>query len=238
MGGKVWVESKEGVGTQFHFTMVLNAAEENPPPPAPPLLVDIHPDKKRCLVIEHSPLVRQLLCRDISDVGLQGDAVADFPEAQKCLGENYYAVIIVDGSLADSDTFVRELGKVAPNARIILTSNLGMVPQLDVVNIVTTLIKPIRRWRLINSLEKALGPTEVLTVESIPSISPREIRRQQLATLAKRHPLKILVFSRMTLLITDCGGQSFEYQSSIAASQENGIHSGSCQRWIGGYPSL
>ena len=205
MNGKIWVDSKEGVGTQFHFTMVLNAAEENPQPPAPPLLVDIHPDNKRCLVIEHSPLVRQLLCRDISDVGLQGDQVANFTEAQKCLRENRYAVVIVDGSLADSDTFIRELANGTPTTRVILTSNLGMVPQMQVANVVTTLIKPVRRWRLIDCLEKALrvGGPDAKKDESFvpPSISPREIRRQQLATLAKRHPLKILVFPGMTVLM-------------------------------------
>jgi DNA-binding NtrC family response regulator len=200
MGGKIWVESKEGIGTQFHFTMVLNATEEEPPLPTPPLLSDVHPDDKRCLVIEHSLLVRELLCRDIGNVGLQGDAVPDFAEAQKHVRTTRYAVIIVDGSLADSNTFIRELVNVAPAARVILTSNLGMVPHLDDANVVTTLIKPIRRWRLINALDKALDRSPTATMRETMGLhnsTPREIRRQTLASLAKHHPLRILVLPRV-----------------------------------------
>jgi len=140
--------------------------------------------------------VRQLLCRDIGAVGLEGDAVANFAEAQNCLQTRRYAIVIVDGSLANSDHFILELGQTAPATRIILTSNLGMVPHMDDTNGVTTLIKPIRRWRLINSLEKALNRKSTTTmIETMAqhSASPREMRRQALASLSHHHPLRILL---------------------------------------------
>lgn len=199
MGGKIWVESIEGAGTQFHFTMVLNSAEDSPPTPAPPLLPNVHPDAKRVLVVEHSLLVRQLLCRDISNVGLQGDEASDFVKAMECLRTKQYAIIIVDGSLADADAFIRGLVIAAPLAKVIFTSNLGMVPHLDDANVITTLIKPIRRWRLINALEKGLDQVPSSAMKetfSQRSSIPRDVRRQSLATLGQRHPLRILVYPK------------------------------------------
>jgi DNA-binding NtrC family response regulator len=198
MDGEIKVESAEGVGTKFIFTMVLNTVDERAPTPAPPLLADVPVQDKRCLVIEHSSMVRRLICRDIVDVGLESDDTADFATAQRHLEYNRYAIVIVDGSLPDTDAFIHEVGKLSPSSRIILTSNLGRVPELD-ITVVTTLIKPIRRWRLISSLEKALDRSPSITMQEASLLrgsSPGAIiRREYLASLAQRHPLRILVIS-------------------------------------------
>src|SRR5208282_587512 len=147
MGGKIWVESEVGKGTRFHFTMLLNSAEEIPPEcPLPSFVRDVPPESRQCLVIEHSSIVRDLLIRDISLIGLQGVGVQNFREAQTCLQLSRYAVIIVDGSLPRSESFVKDVAATAPTSRVIITAVLGTVADLDGDNVVTTLVKPIRRW--------------------------------------------------------------------------------------------
>lgn len=194
MGGKIWVESREGEGTQFHFTMILNAAEDKPPgSPVPNLVGNVPPDDRHCLIIEHSPIVRALLSRDISTVGLQGNAVANFSEAQYCLRLQRYSVVIIDGSLPRSEAFVHELAESDPYARAIVTSNLGTVAILDGPNVIATLVRPIRRWRLVKALETALNRSPTITMDEIDFFTPKDDQRQALATLAFRHPLRILV---------------------------------------------
>src|SRR5579859_976073 len=164
MGGKIWVESQEGVGTHFHFGMVLNAVDETPSPP-PGFVRDVPVEERRCLVIEHSGLVREMLSRDIAHVGLEGDAVGDFREARKLLGSTRYGVIIVDGSLLGSEDFDKEVGRLWPSTRLVMTSNLGMVVDFDDFNFVTTLMKPIRRWRLIQAVERSLNKSPIVDMK-------------------------------------------------------------------------
>lgn len=193
MGGKIWVESEVGKGTQFHFTMLLNSAEEKPPESPQPMFVrDVPHDRRQCLVIEHSSIVRDLLIRDISLIGLQGVAVQSFTEAQTCLQTRRYPVIIVDGSFPGSESFVKEVAAKSPTSRVLVTAVLGTASDLDGDNVVTTLVKPIRRWRLFKALEKALSRLP-LAIKDADFMTPKEVQRQILANLAFRHPLRILV---------------------------------------------
>ena len=188
------MESEEGRGTQFHFTMVLNAAEDGPlESPTPSFIRELGPDNRQCLIVEHSPIVRDLLSRDVGALGLQGIAVGSFDEASTCLRLNNYSVAIVDGSLPECLSFVEEVGQSAPGLRIILTSVLGTVADLDADNVVITLVKPIRRWRLFKALEKALSESPTVNMKDADEMSTKEIQRQALANMAYRHPLRILV---------------------------------------------
>src|SRR5271156_7244658 len=66
MGGKIWVESEAGKGTKFHFSMVLNAAgDRSEADPVPNLAQTVPLERRNCLLIEHSDIVRDLLARDI-----------------------------------------------------------------------------------------------------------------------------------------------------------------------------
>ena len=146
----------------------------------------------RCADSNKASIVRSVLSRDISLIGLQGVIVEDFPEAQTFLQLNRYAVIIVDGSLPGSASFVKDVAVKAPTSRIIVTAVLGTVADLDGDNVVITLVKPIRRWRLFKALEKALSRLP-LTIKDADFMTPKEVQRQILANLAFRHPLRILV---------------------------------------------
>jgi DNA-binding NtrC family response regulator len=196
MGGRIWVESEEGKGTQFHFNMILNSAEAKPSELLVPTIVrDIPAKERKCLLIEHSRIVRDLLMRDIQAVFLEGIAVDDVSAARDHLNSTSFRVVIVDSSLTGSDTLVKELGETTPDTRVIRTSNLGTVTDLTTNNLVTTLVKPIRRWRLVKALEKAISRAQVVPIRDADLTPPKDLPTQGLATLAFRHPLRILVLA-------------------------------------------
>jgi DNA-binding NtrC family response regulator len=195
MGGRVWVESEEGKGTQFHFTMVLNSVDKTVAEDSFPHALASLPDAdQKCLVIEHSNIVRELLIREIGAFGLQPMAAANFDEASTCLQLNRFSVVIVDGSLPKADSFVKKLATSASNSRVIISSTLGTVTDFDGPNVVTNLVKPTRRWRLFKALEKALsGPpaNNVKDADDLPT--SKELQKRTLTNLAYRNPLRILV---------------------------------------------
>lgn len=194
MGGEIWVESYEGKGTQFHFTMVLNSAEETSVDyPVPGFVRDLPSEGRRCLIVEHSSIVRDLLCRDVGVIGLQGTAVSNVTEAQASIQLQGYAVIIIDGSLSGFESFINEVADIAPETRMVITSVLGTVAEVDRPNVVTTLVKPIRRWRLFKALERALTQLPTVKISDADIVSLNEMHPQALTNLAFRHPLRILV---------------------------------------------
>jgi len=201
MGGKIWVESEEGKGTRFHFTMFLNTPEEQGPDPSiPNFVADAPPERRRCLIIEHSPIVRKLLAREIAVLGLHDTAVASITEAQSCFQLKSYSIVIIDGTLLEADQFIENLGTTAPDARIIVTSVLGAASDLDGPNVVTTIVKPIRRWRLMKALENGLSQSPLTkSVVDICGLN-KDTKRHTLASLGFRHPLRILVLSLFLLV--------------------------------------
>lgn len=193
MGGNIWVESEEGKGTQFHFTMVLNSVEDKPTEYVLPDFVRKSLlSNRQCLVIEHSPIVRDLLHRDVEVFGLNGITVPDFTVALASLRSNQFAVIIVDGSLSGCEAFINKVTEIDSSLRLIVTAILGRVAEFEDGKIVATLAKPIRRWRLFKALEAALSGEPIVTASDADLIAPMD--RQRLANLAYRHPLRILVF--------------------------------------------
>ena len=173
--------------------MLLNVAEDEPPEfPLPTFVRDVPPESRQCLVIEHSSIVRDLLSRDIGLIGLHSFTASNFTEAQTRLLLRHDPVIIVDGSLPGSEAFVKQVAEKSPKSRVIVTAVLGTVADLDADNVVTTLVKPIRRWRLYKALEKALNRSP-LAIKDADFMTPKEMQGQILANLAFRHPLRILV---------------------------------------------
>ena len=177
MGGTAWAESRPGVGSTFHFTIVAEARSDwgGQPPPATAAL-----EGKRLLVVDDNDTNRRLLCAMAESWRMQVRATATPAEALEWLarGESFDLAILdylmpgMDGrSLARA---IRGRNGTLP---LILASS-AMLTRQSAPEFAVVLAKPLRRAVLHEAM------TRVLTGKLAPgATTPEPAARSALAIL-------------------------------------------------------
>lgn len=191
MGGTIWVESEEGKGSTFHFTIqaelaISGTASLFPRQVQPSLL------QRRLLVVDDNATNRLIIQKHASSWGLSVFAVASGREALQCLSNEHFDLIILDMQMPEIDGLtlaqaIRKHPSAAQTPLIILTS-LGRKPEgAENLAFSAFLSKPIKPSQLYNSVCNALADR--------PSIAPAAMPKPTLfdATMGDRHPLRILI---------------------------------------------
>jgi CheY-like chemotaxis protein len=106
MGGTMWFESHEGVGSVFHFTVAVEAvapaAERRPDPGEPGRR---RPDEAglRVLVAEDNPVNQRVVLLFLERLGHRADVVADGREVLRALDAGAYDVVLMDMRMPEMD---------------------------------------------------------------------------------------------------------------------------------------
>ncbi|HMH00772.1 MAG TPA: response regulator [Terriglobales bacterium] len=171
MGGRIWVESEVGQGTQFHFTARLGVAESEPieagKPASPEVLRNV-----KVLVVDDNRTNRRILegmlklwnmkptCVDSGEAALA--ELAAVHEA-----EEPYKLILTDMHMPNMDGFtlierIREKPGLSTAAIIMLTSagHRGDATRCHELVVAAYLLKPIRQLELREAIARVLGVAE------------------------------------------------------------------------------
>ena len=157
MGGKMWVESEMGVGSVFHFT-ILVTADPNAEPEIPtkdlPKLAD-----KRILIVDDNATNRLILVKHAEAWGMRPSAVASGAEALQLLEKGHrFDIGVFDMQMPEMDgcTLTKEINPKQDFPIIILTSLMQTHTCDHDTKVATTLHKPIKTSNLFNAFGRAL----------------------------------------------------------------------------------
>jgi signal transduction histidine kinase/CheY-like chemotaxis protein len=186
MGGEMWVESIEGAGSTFHFTIQAQATEL--PLSAKPVLVP-HLIGKRLLAVDDNETNCRILTLQAASWGMLPTTFQNPLEALEALqnGESYDVAVLdmhmpeIDGVQLASE--IRKNGFPLP---LIMLTSLGWRNSGDGANFAAFLTKPVKQSNLYTAIVNALALQDA-GIQDAPSETQFDPQ------MAKNHPLKILL---------------------------------------------
>ncbi|MFW6374199.1 MAG: response regulator [Thermodesulfobacteriota bacterium] len=223
MGGRMKVESREGEGTTFRFSVVL---EKQPEAEArePAVFEDLR--KQRILFVDDNSTNRLVLREQLLTLGCRFEEASSGAMALELLRSAAEAGVPFDIAILDQElpkmdgvTLGKQI-KADPNLRdirlIMMTSigNRGDVSRMEAIGFAAYLVKPVRQSRLLECL-RAVGAADP---EARPT--PGIITRHTLSENRKRHGRILLVEDNETIQLVSMEMlKQWGYQADLA---ENG----------------
>jgi two-component system, sensor histidine kinase and response regulator len=167
MGGRIWLDSEVGRGTQFHFTARLKMSSKGAEAEVVVPLETLN--GLRILVVDDNKTNRQILQGLLTRWGAlptctesANEALSDLDSAHKA--QKPYQLVLTDMHMPDVDGFglveeIRRRPEILPLTIVMLTSagHAGDAERCRELGIQSYLYKPVRKQELLSAILRALG---------------------------------------------------------------------------------
>ncbi|WP_417375451.1 response regulator [Gimesia maris] len=194
MGGKIWVNSEVGKGSEFHFTARFELTEEEVPANEPLLKAEL--DGLRVLIVDDNLTNCQILEEMLGSWNMQTQSINRGSDALDVMhasqqSKHPFDLVLVDANMPVMDGFsvakaIKQDSTLGSAVIMMITSSdrQGEISRCKELGIAAHLIKPLKQSELFNSIAETLGMNG----------TPQHDMRTATADLAQRiPPLKILL---------------------------------------------
>ncbi|MCM3871067.1 MAG: PAS domain S-box protein [Pyrinomonadaceae bacterium] len=187
MGGRMWVESEEGHGSTFHFTVPFAV------PAASVELKDHQPANLqglRALIVDDNDTSRRILVGMLASWQMHAEAVASGAEALVALeharkNDEAFSLVLIDACMPEPDGFAvaEQIGATEQNAAtaiMMLTSidQQASLARMRALGLTSYVVKPISQSDLFNAIQTAMCPSDLeIGTPAIPEtrqLAPQE----------------------------------------------------------------
>jgi len=188
MGGRIWVESKVGQGSTFHFTVRFGLQKGKPEELIPAILEDLK--NLRVLLVDDNATNRRIIKEIFSSWHMELEAVESGIKALAAIEQarktgKPFSLFLIDSHMPKMDGFtLAEKIKINPNlagASIVMLTSAGVrgdAARCQKLGISAYLTKPIKQSELLDAIMLVLG-TAPKRKEKVPLITRHIVRESR-----------------------------------------------------------